>query len=471
MNDNPTALDLSEAARLIREGTLTSEAAVQACLERIETWQPSRNCFIQINAERALAAARLRDKELAAGRQRGPLHGVPIANKDMFYEAGEICTAGSAIRKNWRASTTSAVVERLEAAGAVLVGTLNMAEFAAGPTGHNMHFGDCRNAFHPDYISGGSSSGSAVAVAARLIFGSVGSDTGASIRVPAAANGVLGLKPTYGSISRYGAVPRSWSLDHIGPMARTAADCAILMHVLAGRDVRDPSTMAQPPVDYGSMLGFPVDGLRIGMALPDSSVPVDDVVAGCVEETAKLLRSGGAVISSTTLPDLAPLFFAAETIIKCEAAALHREWFESRKNEYGKQLQARLQPGYFIPATQYIDALRLREHFATHFIATTMDKIDALVLPVLPVPVPTLAETDGDGDVPGVRALISRLTALTRPFNLLGFPALSIPAGFCATGLPIGVQLVSRPFHEPLLLRVADWLLQRTHANRVEPLL
>src|SRR3954471_21120504 len=250
MKNDLALLDLSEAAERVASGTVSSVALTEACLDRANAWQRSRNCFIRIDTQAALDAASACDRELKQGRRRGPLHGVPLAHKDMFYRVGKVSTGGSKILQDQVATTTATVLQRLEAAGAIEVGVLNMAEFAAGPTGHNIHFGHCRNAFNAAHIPGGSSSGSAVAVAARSVFGALGSDTGASIRLPAAYNGVVGLKPSYGRVSRYGAMPRSWSMDHVGPFGRTARDCALLLQITAGHDPNDAPSSAQPVPDY-----------------------------------------------------------------------------------------------------------------------------------------------------------------------------------------------------------------------------
>src|SRR5437763_257858 len=267
MKTDLALLDLTDAAERVASGAVSSVALTEACLDRAGAWQASRNCFIRIDSAAAMEAARERDRELKRGQHRGALHGVPLAHKDMFYRAGKVSTGGSRILQDQVATTTATVLQRLDAAGAIEIGVLNMSEFAAGPTGHNIHFGDCRNAFKAAHIPGGSSSGSAVAVAARAVFGALGSDTGASIRLPAAYNGVVGLKPTYGRVSRYGAMPRSWSMDHVGPFGRTARDCALLLQIIAGADSDDATTSARPVPNYLSALGAArLSGLTIGTA-------------------------------------------------------------------------------------------------------------------------------------------------------------------------------------------------------------
>src|SRR3954470_7673755 len=281
-------LDLVDAASRVADGTLSSVALTEACLAQAAAWQPSRNCFIRIDGERAMQAARACDQEMQRGHRRGPLHGVPLAHKDMFYRKGAASTGGSKILRDQIATTTATVLARLDASGATEIGVLNMSEFAAGPTGHNIHYGHCRNAFDAAHIAGGSSSGSAVAVAARIVFGALGSDTGASIRLPAAYNGVTGLKPTYGRVSRHGAMPRSWSMDHVGPIARTARDCALLLQVIAGHDPNDATSSAQPVPDYLSALGTDrLSGLAIGIA--EHGVPLAPDIAAALEESVRVL--------------------------------------------------------------------------------------------------------------------------------------------------------------------------------------
>jgi aspartyl-tRNA(Asn)/glutamyl-tRNA(Gln) amidotransferase subunit A len=362
------------------------------------------------------------------------------------------------------------VLARLDAAGAVDLGTLNMAEFAAGPTGHNIHFGDCCNPWDPARVTGGSSSGSAASVAARLAFGALGSDTGGSIRMPAGICGVVGMKPTYGRVSRFGALPRSWSLDHVGPLTRSVADNARLLSIIAGPDDEDPTASHQPVADDEAMLARPVGGLRLGMP---ASPALDDVgpdVLAALSEARRAFERMGLSVTDVRLPDLQPLFDTAETIIKCEAAAMHRPWLLSRPHDYSNQVRWRMEAGFHIPATQYIDALRLRAHHTTAFLAGTMAYIDALLLPTMPFATPTRAESDVErrpGDA--ALAILARFSRFTRPFNLLGLPALSLPCGFDGNGMPIGMQLAGRPFAEATLYAIGQAWQQVTDFHRRVP--
>jgi len=468
MTTDLALLDLAEAAERLASGAVSSVALTEACLERAKTWQASRNCFIRLDEEAAITAARERDAELKRGHRRGPLHGVPLAHKDMFYRHGKVSTGGSKILQDQVATTTATVLQRLDAAGAIEIGVLNMSEFAAGPTGHNIHFGHCRNAFNAAHIPGGSSSGSAVAVAARAAFGALGSDTGASVRLPAAYNGVTGLKPTYGRVSRHGAMPRSWSMDHVGPFGRTARDCALLLQVIAGHDPNDATTSAQPVPDYSSALGADrLSGLTIGVA--DHGVALDPDIAAAMDESVRVLERVGARIVRVALPDLGPLFRVGESIIKGEAAALHRQWLASRPQDYSNSVRFRIEGGLFLSAADYIDALRLRGVMTAKFLADTMHGIDLLHLPTSPVMPPTLAESDMErADSETLLGLFSRLTMFMRPFNFLGLPAISVPCGF-ANGLPIAYQLAGHPFAEAELLHAVGAYQRATDYHRVVP--
>jgi aspartyl-tRNA(Asn)/glutamyl-tRNA(Gln) amidotransferase subunit A len=455
-NDDPALWDLSEVADEIAARRLSSVEATEACLARIELWQPRVNAFLRLYKDKALAQAKAMDAELAAGKRRGPLHGVPMAHKDMYYRKGELSTGGSAIRKDWIAPVTATVLGKLDAAGVVELGFLNMAEFAAGPTGHNVHHGHCRNPWDQSRVTGGSSSGSGASVATRMVYGALGSDTGGSIRLPAAACGVVGMKATYGRVSRAGAVARSWSLDHVGPLTRTIRDNARMLAAIAGHDPDDSTTSEKPVPNYEALLDGGVAGLKIGLALPnDGLVPLDATIGAAVQAAADALGKLGARITPVTLPDFTALYRAAEVMVKCEAAAMHRPWMEKTPELYANAVRTRMEAGFFIPATQYIDALRLRAHFVKEFLSTAMADVDAVILPAIPFPLPTIEETDTEEKGgPAVLKMVAGFTGLTRPFNTLGVPALSLPCGFDKNRAPIGLQLVGRPFDEGLLYRI-----------------
>lgn len=463
-------LDLTAAAEALDNGSLTSVDLTEACLRRIEAHNSAVNAFIRLDADEALEAARERDRERRNGQVRSRLHGIPVAHKDMFDRAGRVSTGGSKILQDRVATSTATVLERFDAAGAVDLGTLNMSEFAAGPTGHNVHHGHCRNVYDHTRVSCGSSSGSGAAVGARLVYGALGSDTGGSIRLPAAVNGLTGLKATYGRISRHGAVPRSWSLDHVGPLARTARDAALLYQAVAGPDPRDPTTAHQPPLEDIRFEAGDLKGVRIGVPSDADLASVDPVVRAALEDSLKVMEKLGAILVPVSLPDLKPIYFTAETIIKSEAATMHCEWLRTRPQDYAANVRVRIEAGLAIPATAYIDALRQRTHLVQSFLADTMAGVDILHLPVVPFPVPTIAETDMESKGgEEVLALVGRITQFTRPISLLGLPAIAAPCGFDGNGVPISFQLVGRPFAEAQLLTVTDRFQQNTDFHRQAP--
>jgi aspartyl-tRNA(Asn)/glutamyl-tRNA(Gln) amidotransferase subunit A len=470
-NEDLALEDLSTIADAIADGRITSVEATEACLARIEIWQPRTNAFLRVYKDKALAQARAMDAELKAGKRRGPLHGVPMAHKDMYYRKGELSTGGSEIRRDWTAPVTATVLEKLDAAGVVELGFLNMAEFAAGPTGHNVHHGNAKNPWDETRVTGGSSSGSGASVAARMTFGALGSDTGGSIRLPAAACGVVGMKATYGRVSRAGAVARSWTLDHVGPLTRTVRDNARMLAAIAGYDPSDSTTSEKPVPDYEALLEGGVAGLRIGLALPnDGPAPLDARIGAAIQAAADTLGKLGAKIAPAKLPDFTALYRCAEVMVKCEAAAMHRPWMEKTPELYANQVRTRMEAGFFIPATQYIDALRLRGHFVTEFLSMAMEGVDAVLLPAIPFPIPTLEETDTENKGgPAVLKMVAGFTGLTRPFNTLGIPALSVPCGFDVNGAPIGMQLVGRPFDEAMLYRIGHAYQGATDHHRKVP--
>jgi aspartyl-tRNA(Asn)/glutamyl-tRNA(Gln) amidotransferase subunit A len=449
------SLSLLAAAAAIRTKKLSSLEATHACLERIRQIQPLTNCFIAIEEEEALRAARAADRMHGKSARLGPLHGVPLAHKDMYYRKGRITTGGSKILRDYRPDVTATVVERMQRAGAVWLGNLNMAEFAANPTGHNDHFGHCRNPWNTEHITGGSSSGSGVAVAARACYGSLGSDTGGSVRLPAAANGVVGLKPTYGRISRHGIMPRSWSLDTVGPLTRTVADCAKLMKIIAGADVNDTTCSAEKVPDYEKALTGRIRGLKIGVPLNHYYEEATDDVRRCMTASLEVLKSLGARIVELKVPDPQRLFDLSNAVTQAESAAIHGQWMRERPRDYSLMMLARTEPGFHLPATVYLQALNARPRLAAEFIEAVFGRVDVLHAPVMPMPVPTIAETTPQqaGDV---QPMIRRLTRNNRPANFLGIPSLSVPAGFSANGLPVAFQLMGRPFSEALLFQIGD---------------
>jgi aspartyl-tRNA(Asn)/glutamyl-tRNA(Gln) amidotransferase subunit A len=452
MSTEPATLSLTEVAQAIAEKRLSSREATQSCLARIAQWQPRLNAFMAIEAEAALAAADAADAALKKGQISGALHGVPLAHKDMYYEAGKVVTCGSKIRRDFVATVTSTALQRLKDAGTIRLGSLQMVEFAYGPTGHNAHYGPVHNPWGIDHITGGSSSGSGSAVAARLTFAALGSDTGGSIRMPAHFCGVTGLKTTCGRISRAGAMPLSQSLDTVGPLARTAEDCALLLGLMAGADPEDPTAVAGPVPDYLAATRDQIKGLRIGVPAAFYVDDLDPEVARILDETLAALKSAGASVVQVELPDQRQLTAACQLVLATEAAAFHKRWLIERPQDYGPQVLMRLQNGLAIPGVSYLEAVRWRgPALAAHLAAVA--GVDAVIAPVAPVAAPTIAESDV-GNSPDAEAVIQRLTRFTRPINYLGLPSLSIPAGFTRAGLPVGMQVIGRSFDEAMLLRI-----------------
>ena len=452
MKTEPALMSLTSVARAIADKQVSSREVTQSCLDRIARWQPHLNAFMAIEAGDALKAADAADAALAKGARRGVLHGVPLAHKDMYYEAGKVVTCGSRIRRDFVATTTSTALQRLKDAGTIRLGSLQMAEFAYGPTGHNVHYGPVHNPFALDRITGGSSSGSGSAVAARLTFAALGSDTGGSVRMPAHFCGVTGLKTTVGRISRAGAMPLSQSLDTVGPLARTAEDCAVLLRLMAGADPADPTAISGPIPDYAAAATESIRGIAIGVPSAFYVDDLDEEVAGALDATIAVLRREGANVVKVELPDQRQLSAASQLVLAVEAAAFHKRWMIERAQDYGPQVLMRLQNGLAIPGVSYLEALRWRgQALAAHVAAVA--NVDAVIAPVSPVPAPTIAESDV-GNSPDAEAVIQRLTRFTRPINYLGLPALSIPCGFTRGGLPVGMQLIGRSFDEATLLRV-----------------
>ncbi len=465
-------MSLCEVAQAIRRKRVSSLEVTRACLEQAKAAQPSVNCFIAIDEEDALRAARAADRALKRGNKVGPLHGVPLAHKDMFYRAGHVTTAGSKILRDYRPAVTATVATRMAAAGAIWLGNLNMAEFAANPTGHNEHWGDCCNPWHIAHITGGSSSGSGAAVAARACYGALGSDTGGSIRLPAAANGVVGLKPTYGRVSRYGILPRVWSLDTVGPLTRTVRDCARLTAVIAGSDTLDPTASAHAVPHYERLLDRRISGLKIGVPrnhfYDDAAVDVKVAMA----ESLVVLRSLGARIVEVDVPDLTHIYHLTNAIGQVESATIYANWLRERPQDFSLVVRTRSEAGLMVPAVSYLEALNSRSRLTAQFVDQIFSKVDVLHTPVMPMAVPTRAAT-APGSSADVMDLLARITRNTRPINFLGLPSLAVPAGFTDNGLPVGFQLVGQPFAEDVLFRVGDayqgetdWHLQAPEIER-----
>ena len=454
MKDPLPFRSLTAVAAAIAAREVSSEEVVQACVRQAERLDPVLHFYIWKQFDEAMAAAKRADAKVASGAPLGPLHGVPLAHKDMFYMASKPATCGSKIRRDFRPTYTATTMQRLDDAGAINLGGLAMVEFAMGPHGFNQHLEQCRNPWNPEHIPCGSSSGSGVAVATGAVFGSLGSDTGGSIRCPAAVAGVVGLLPTYGRVSRHGMMQMSFSLDSGGPLARTVRDCARLLHIIAGSDPLDATSSNSAVPDYESVLGASVRGVRVG-------VPTNYFYEGVLPEVRDALNSSLSVLQSlgaeiVHLPVPQSLYEVAELhplVMKAEGAANHSNWMRERSADYSDQVRNRLQAGFFIPATDYIQALKVRAQLLDEFLRDVFEKVDVLHTPLLPMPVPTIAETNPSNGV-AYLAMVASLTRNTKVVNFLGMPAVSVPCGFSGSGLPLAFQLVGRPFDEAMLFRV-----------------
>lgn len=461
-------LALADVAGKIRRRELSSVEATRACLERLARINPRLNCAVAIDADGALAAAERADAALARGRATGPLHGVPLAHKDMFYRAGRPTGCGSRVLADFIPDHTATVLERLDRAGALDIARLHMSEFALGATGHNEFLGPARNPWNADHAPGGSSSGSAIAVACGAAYGALGSDTGGSVRQPASFCGVVGLKPTFGRISRHGMMPLSATLDVAGVIARTAEDCALLLHVVAGPDERDPATRDVPMPAFDALRASDLRGRRI--AVPENYFyeGADSDVASRVRDTLAVFKALGAMVVPVTIPSVEQASPSLGIIAAVEAATTHGRFLEERRGEYGAQTLARLLPGRLHPATRYVEALTFRQRLLAAFRETVFAQADVLHTPTMPMPPPTLAESDVR-DREGFMDYLAPFGHCTRPASYLGLPAISVPAGFTAHGLPCGFQLIGRPDDELTLLRFAHCYERETRGARGIP--
>ena len=425
---------------------------VRAALGRIERYDGKTKAFITVCAEQALEAARSAEAEIAAGRYRGPLHGIPISLKDLISTQGIRTTAGSKILANWIPQADATIVKKFKDAGAIILGKTNLHEFAYGPTGVNPHYGTAQNPWDPNRIPGGSSSGSGASVAHALCPGSIGTDSGGSIRIPASLMGIVGLKPTYGLVSLKGIVPLAWSLDHAGPMTRTVADAALMLQAIAGYDPRDSASHNRANPDYSQAIEGDVKGVRIGLVKEYLDSPMEEGIKEGTMTFVGRMEGLGVKVEEVSLPQLRYASVVSFLIMASESMAYHRRFMKTRAADYGEDIRTRLGLGQFVLATQYIQAQRVRRFLYRH-IQDALGRIDLLLTPTLPITAPRISEREitMGGKSIDVRPVLTRFT---RAFNVTGHPAISLPCGLSPSGLPIGVQLIGRPFGEEALLRL-----------------
>lgn len=455
-SDELTRLPVSHLAGLIERREVSPVEVAEAYIRRIDEAEPRLNAFITRMDERALDAVRQAETEIMLGRYRGLLHGVPVGLKDLFRTRGVRTTSGSAIDRDFVPDEDSAVAERFAAAGACVIGKLHMTELAFDGTSLNRHYGPARNPWDTERMAGGSSSGSGVAVAAGLAALAVGTDTGGSVRVPAALCGVTGLKPTFGLISRYGATPLSWSMDHVGPLARSVLDSALALNVLAGHDPRDPGSISVPPQDYTVGLERGADGAagtRIGVVESFGWDLTEPGVKTAFDTAMERLETLGAEVRPAVTPELALVNAAGSVVQTAEAAALHRSRVLSRGREMDQAIRRRIESGLFIPAEAYLHAQRVRAALRRELLSTLED-VDILASPTTAIAAPRLEQQSVTIQGRDVH-IREGLLRITRVFSAVGLPAISVPCGFTEDMLPVGLQLVGSPLSEPLLLRVA----------------
>lgn len=443
-------MNLQETAKALRKGSVSALELVTDSVRRIAALDPKLKAFITVTAEMAQNQARQADQDLANGKDRGPLHGIPVAVKDVFCTQGIRTTCGSKLFADYVPEYDAAVVERLKSAGAVIVGKTNMHELAYGVTSTNPHFGTVRNPWNLDRITGGSSGGSGSAVAAGIVPMAMGSDTGGSIRIPASFCGTVGLKPSFGRVSRYGVLPLDFSLDHMGPLTQCVRDAALTLNAIAGFDLRDETSSRRPVEAYLPPEPVAIQGLRIGLPENFYFDRVSTSVADSVRRAARLAEEAGAIVVPVSVPDVAQLNTIGRLILLSEASAT-MDHYLNRREDFGADVRALLDQGRLIPATDYINAQRVRRMLLQEF-QSIWKHVDCLFTPTTPTSAPRIGQSTIDlGGPEDVRIASTRLT---RGINVLGWPALSLPCGFDEEGLPLGLQIIGPSFQEALIMRV-----------------
>ncbi|MGY1701343.1 amidase [Geodermatophilus sp. SYSU D00766] len=458
----PHELSIAEAARQIEQRTLSPVELVQSALDRIEQVEDRLGAFVVVTAEQALEAARRAEQEIAGGGYRGPLHGIPVGIKDLYDAVGLPTTSSSAVRADHQPTEDSACVARLRDAGAVVVGKTHTHEFAYGvltPT--------TRNPWDTGCVPGGSSGGSGAAVAAGECLLGMGTDTGGSIRIPASVCGTVGLKPTFGRVSRAGITSLCWSLDHAGPLTRTVRDAALALQAVAGFDARDPGSVQEPVPDYTRDLDAGVGGLTLGVPTTYFFDDVDPEVEAAVREAIAVLEAQGARLREVEIPYAGQMMAVEFGIVIPEASAYHQEMLRESGERYTTDVRVLLEAGETVLATQYIKALRVRTLVQQEF-RRTFEGLDALVCPTLPTAAAQVGQEGFTFPSGARKSVIDAWVGHSAPGNVTGLPALSVPCGFTSAGLPIGLQVIGRPFDEPGVLRVGqayesatDWTSRR----------
>ena len=442
---------LAGLARALEAGEVSPVEVTEAVLVRIEGRDGELNSFITVAPERAMGAARMAEREIRAGGYRGPLHGVPLGVKDLISTAGLRTTMGSAFFEDHVPDRDAAVIGKLGEAGAIVVGKTNTHEFAYGTTGDRSRFGAVGNPWDPSRISGGSSSGSGAAVAAGLVYGALGTDTGGSIRIPAALCGVVGMKPTFGRVSKHGVFPLAWTLDHVGPLTRTVEDNALLLNALAGHDPVDPYSVARKTEDFARDLARGIGGGVVGIPYGFYFEGLDGEVARRVREAIEVFRGLGAEVRPVEVPLLREALDAQRLVLAAEAYAVHAGRLRTEPGKFDEEVRERVAAGEAPRAYEYAEAQRTRLQSLRAF-GRVLEEVDVLLSPTVPIPATKIGQREAriDGREEPVRAALNRFTG---PTNLNGLPSLSVPCGLTEAGLPVGLQIMGRPFDEATLYR------------------
>jgi aspartyl-tRNA(Asn)/glutamyl-tRNA(Gln) amidotransferase subunit A len=462
---NPCDASLVEIAAALKSGAVSSVEVTEASLARLATAGQALTAVVGCNPDDALRQAAAAD----ASPKSAALAGVPLAHKDMFYRPGRLSECGSKVRQGFMPDILSGALKKLDQAGALDIARLNMAEFAFGVTGHNEATGDACNPWNPAHMTGGSSSGSAAMVAARATFGALGSDTGGSVRLPAACCGIVGMNVTMGRVSRFGAMPLSYTLDTIGPLTRTVSDNALMLSQMAGHDPDDPSSVDVAVDDYLGALEGGVKGLKIGLPKSHFMDGMTAELEAMFAAAVAVLKKSGAIFVDVDLPDAIRYTNALTSLITAtEGAALHQHWMETRGDLYGAQTFGRLAGGLATPASRYIQALELRTEVLAAFNECVFRNVDVMMTPMMIMDVPTREESDVRAG-PNAAEMLSRIGHCSRPINFLGLPGLSVPSGFTKAGLPSSLQFVGRPFDEATLYRVGRAYERETEWYKTAP--
>ena len=458
-------MELHTAAQRVAAGEVSPVDLVGACLDQAAAISDT-NAYISV-FEDALEVAEASAAMIRAGYRIGPLHGMPIALKDNINVAGKLTTAGSAVLKDNISMNDATVVERLRSAGAIIIGKTNLHEFAWGGTSANVTFGFVKNPWNKGRMPGGSSGGSGVAVASGACFGALGTDTGGSVRLPSALNGITGVRPTIGRVSNAGVIPLAWSMDTVGPMARSARDCALLLGALAGHDPRDPGSADVGVDDYSGTLDAGVGGLRVGLIEGYSLHHMQAAVEKAVREAVDVLQDLGAAVREVSIPDIEGNISAQLTVESVEPSTYHQRSLRANRDDYAEDVRLLLQVGELIPAVHYVQAQRYRALLRQQMLAAYQE-VDVIVCPTLPFTATPLGETlvNIDGEDEDMLSAIMQFTGLP---SLTGLPAVSVPGGFDQDRMPVGVQLIGRPFAEATLLRCAAAIQSATDHHLQHP--